>query len=88
MLSTTTLALKDADKLAAAMKDKGMSTRKLAKAAGCSPSRVQQLAAGVEPATQAAFAVAIATALDLDVTDLFSFPDGEALIRLGLIRTV
>lgn len=88
MLPTTSLALRDPQKLRDAMDRAGQSTRSLARVAGCSPSRIGQLASGDFPATAATTAVAIATALDLDVTDLFSFPDGEALIRLGLIRGV
>lgn len=88
MLPTTSLSLKEPDRLRSAMEKAGKSTRRLAHDAGCSPARIAQLAAGDYPATAATTAVAIATALDVDVTDLFVFPDGEALIRLGLIRAV
>lgn len=88
MLPTTSLTLPDPQKLRDAMDAAGKSTRSLAKVAGCSPARIAQLAAGEYPATAASTAVAIATALDVDVTELFTFPDGEALIRLGLIRGV
>lgn len=88
MLPTTSLSLRDPQKLRDAMDAAGKSTRSLARVAGCSPARIAQLAAGEYPATAATTAVAISTALDVDVTDLFSFPDGEALIRLGLIRGV
>lgn len=88
MLPTTSLTLPDPQKLRDAMDRAGKSTRSLAAVARCSPARIAQLAAGEYPATAATTAVAIATALDVDVTDLFTFPDGEALIRLGLIRGV
>lgn len=88
MLNTTTLALTDPEKLTEAMKAAGLSGRKLGALVGLAPSRIAQLADGHYPATKATQAVAIAAALDVDVKDLFSFPDGEALIRLGLIRPV
>lgn len=88
MLPTTSLSLTEPDKLRDAMAAAGKSTRRLASEAGCSPARIAQLAAGDYPATAATTAVAIATALDVPVASLFSFPDGDALIRLGLIRAV
>lgn len=87
MLVTTSLTLSDPARLRAAMETAGKSTRGLAREAGLSASRVAQLAAGEYPATQANAAVAIAAALELPVASLFEFPDGEALIRLGLIRS-
>ena len=86
MLDTTTLALVSPEKLRAAMTKAEKSTRTLAADVGCSRARVQQLAAGQFPQTSAAIAVALCAALDVDVKDLFYFPDGEALVRLGLIR--
>jgi lambda repressor-like predicted transcriptional regulator len=86
MLVTTSLTLRHPDRLRAAMDKAGKSTRGLAREAGLSPARIAQLAAGDYPATQANAAVAIAAALELPVAALFEFPDGEALIRLGLIR--
>lgn len=88
MQSTTTVILRDPTVLRAAMTDKSKSTRKLAVEVGCSPARIAQLAAGEFPAAKVEIAVAIATALDRKVADLFAFPDGEALISLGLIRQV
>ena len=85
MLSTTTLALRTPDVLRLAMESKGRSTRWLAARSGCSPARVAQLANGQSPATSASTAVAMATALEVDVATLFVFPDGAALRRLGLI---
>lgn len=88
MLPTTTLTVRDPAKLKEAIASAGLSTRSLAKQADCSPARIAQLAAGQYPATAAGTAVAIAAALQVPVTDLFSFPDGETLVRLGLIRSV
>lgn len=88
MLSTTTLTVINSNRLRAAMDAAGQTTRSLAKVAGCSPARIAQLAVGQFPATSAATAVAICSALDVEVRDLFAFPDGEALVRLGLIRSV
>jgi len=87
VLPTTTLALRTPDGLKKAMDKAGRSTRWLASAADCSPARIAQLATGQFPATAASTAVAIAAALEVDVVDLFEFPDGETLVRLGLIRS-
>lgn len=86
MLATTTLQLIDPDKLRSNMESSGSSTRSLAKAAGCSPSRIGQLMLGKDSGVSAGTAVAIAGALELEVRELFAFPDGDALVRLGLIR--
>lgn len=86
MLSTTTLSLRTPDVLKIAMDAKGRSTRWLAARSGCSPARVAQLASGQYPATSASTAVAMAAALEVDVATLFTFPDGAALKRLGLIH--
>lgn len=90
MLPSTTVSLRDTSgaAFAAAMKKAKHSTRSLAKIAGCSPARIAQLAAGEYTATALILATAIAAALDVDVKDLFEFPDGEALINLGLIRAI
>lgn len=88
MLSTTTLQLKDPDSLRSAMEKAGSSTRVLARAAECSPSRIGQLIQGKDTGVAAGTAVSIAGALNLEVRDLFEFPDGDALIRLGLIRNL
>lgn len=87
MLNTTTVRV-DHEALRAAMDAAGKSTRRVALEAGCAASRVAQLASGKDPGVAVATAVAIATAVDKDVNQLFSFPDGETLIRLGLIRPV
>lgn len=86
MLSTTTLALDDPDKLRSLMTSRGFTVRSLAKASGSSPARIGQLTTGRDQSIAAGTAVSIATALDVDVDQLFSFPDGEALVQLGLIR--
>jgi transcriptional regulator with XRE-family HTH domain len=88
VLATTTLQLRSPDKLRAAMEKAGSSTRVLAKAADCSPSRIGQLIQGKDTGVSAGTAVAIAAALAVETRDLFEFPDGDALIRLGLIRDV
>lgn len=88
MLETTSLSLRSHERFMAALQASGKGIRGVAAEAGCSPARVAQLSHGVKPAAQASTAVAIASALEVDVTDLFEFPDGEALIRLGLIRCV
>jgi transcriptional regulator with XRE-family HTH domain len=88
MLTTTTLMLIEHTKLREAMDAAGLSTRKLAAVSGCSPARVAQMAVGQFPSTSAITAVAMAAALDVEVRDLFTFPDGETLVRLGLIRSV
>lgn len=88
MLETTSLALRSPDKFMAALKASSKSIRQVAREAECSPARIAQLSHGTHPAAQASTAVAIASALEVPVSDLFSFPDGEALIRLGLIREV
>lgn len=85
MEPTTTLKLRDPEVLRAKMKAAGTSTRKLAAAADSSPARIAQLAGGQYQSTSAETALAIAAALDVDVTDLFYFPDAETLVRLGLI---
>lgn len=85
MEPTTTLKLISPEKLRARMDEVGSSTRKLAAASGASPARIAQLASGQYQSTAAATAVAIAQALDVEVASLFAFPDGEALVRLGLI---
>lgn len=94
MLPTTTVQLRSGEKFRAAMKAANLSTRALAKAAGCSPSRIGQLMADRDPSTpdggsaglSIALAAAIAAELDVEVRDLFEFPDGDALVRLGLIQ--
>lgn len=88
MMPTTTVQLTDAQKLRDAMEAAGKSSRALARAAEVSPARIQQLMSGRDLGIGASRAVAIATALDVDVVALFDFPDGESLIRLGLIRGV
>lgn len=87
MLNTTTVRA-DAVAIRAAMDAAGKSTRAVAREADCAPSRIAQLASGKDPGVAVATAVAIAAALDKNVNELFSFPDGETLIRLGLIRPV
>lgn len=88
VLATTTVQLTSPDALRAALEKAGSSTRLLAKAADCSPSRIGQLIQGKDTGVSVGTAVAIASALQLEVRDLFEFPDGDALIRLGLIRDV
>ena len=88
MLPTTTVQLKSPDQLRAAMEKAGSSTRSLSKAAGCSPSRIGQLIQGKDTGVAAGTAVALSGALGLETSDLFEFPDGDALIRLGLIRGI
>lgn len=88
MLSTTFLTLSDPGKLRTRMDEVGLSNRKLAAQVGFSPARIAQLTAGQYQEAAAEPALAIAAALDVDVTDLWTFPDGEALVRLGLIRSV
>lgn len=88
MLPTTTVQLRDPDTLRAAMEKAGSSTRLLAKAANCSPSRIGQLVQGKDTGVAVGTATALAAALNVEVRDLFEFPDGDALIRLGLIRDV
>lgn len=94
MLPTTTVQLRSADLFRAAMEKAGLSSRALAKRAGCSPSRIGQLMVDRDPSTPdgasaglaVALAASIAAALDVEIRDLFEFPDGEQLVRLGLIR--
>jgi len=93
MLPTTTLQLRSADEFRAAMTKAGVTTRSLAKQAGCSPSRIGQLMLDRDPSISTgssagisvSTAAAIAAALEAEVRDLFHFPDGPELIRLGLI---
>jgi transcriptional regulator with XRE-family HTH domain len=94
MLPTTTVQLRSPDAFRAAMTKAELSSRALAKRAGCSPSRIGQLMVDRDPSVaggQSAgigvgTAAAIAAALDVDLGDLFEFPDGAELVRLGLIR--
>lgn len=88
MLSTTFLTLTDPGKLRTLMDAHSLSNRKLAAQVDFSPARIAQLTAGVYQEAAAEQALKIAAALDVDVTELWSFPDGEALVRLGLIRSV
>lgn len=88
MLESTSLALRSPEAFKRALQASGKSIRDVARDANCSRARVGQLSNGVHPAAQASTAIAISAALDVDVRDLFSFPDGEALIQLGLIRDV
>lgn len=88
MLPTTTVQLISPIKLREAAAAAGASTRSLAKAAGCSPSRIGQLIQGKDQGVAVGTAVAIAAALNVEVKDLFEFRDGLALIRLGLIPNV
>lgn len=85
MEPTTTLKLRSPEKLRACMDKQKSSVRKLAAAADSSPARIAQLASGKYQSTAAETALKIAAALDVEVTDLFYFPDAEALVRLGLI---
>lgn len=94
MLPTTTVQLRSAETFKAAMLKAQLSTRTLAKRAGCSPSRIGQLMVDRDPSTPdgasagiaVGLAAALAAALDVEIRDLFEFPDGEQLVRLGLIR--
>lgn len=94
MLPTTTVQLRSGDAFRAAMDKAGLSSRALAKRAGCSPSRIGQLMVDRDPSTPdgasaglaVGLAAAIAAALDVDLPDLFEFPDGDQLVRLGLIQ--
>lgn len=94
MLPTTTLQLRSPEAFRAAMTKAEVTTRSLAARAGCSRSRIGQLmldrdasiASGSSAGISVGTAAAIAAALDVDVSDLFEFPDGPELIRLGLIR--
>lgn len=88
MLPTTTVTLRDPAKLREAMDASKLSIRVLAARSHISPTRIAQLTRGEFQAINASSAVTIADALGLDVATLFHFPDGEALIRLGLIRAV
>lgn len=85
MLDTTVLHLNNPDGLLELLQARGYSIRSLAAEVGVSSARIGQLCRGHKPATSAPTAVAIATALDVDVARLFNFPDAEALTRLGLI---
>lgn len=88
MLPTTLVQLIDSEKLVAAMREAKLSTRSLAKRVGLSSARIGQLTAGTFPGMKVGEAAAIADAVGLDIADLWHFPDGEALIRLGLVRAV
>lgn len=88
MLPTTLVQLRDPDALVAAMRKADVSIRTLAKRVDLSSARIGQMTSGTGTGMQVGKAVAIAAALDVDVVDLWHFPDGEALIRLGLIRAV
>lgn len=88
MLPTTLVQLRDPDALVAIMKNAGVSIRVLAKRVDLSSARIGQMTSGTGTGMQVGKAVAIAAALDVDVDELFHFPDGEALIRLGLIRDI
>ncbi len=88
MLATTTLQLKSPELLRDAIEKAGSSTRRLATLAGCSPSRIGQLTQGIDSGVSASTAVAMAAALAVETSDLFEFPDADALIRLGLIRNL
>lgn len=93
MLSTTTVQLRSAEKFRTAMTAAKLSTRTLAAEAGCSPSRIGQLMVDRDPSTagggsaglSVSTASAIAAALNTEVRELFTFPDGADLVRLGLI---
>lgn len=82
---TTTLHLSDPDAFTARLRSQGFNIRSLAEAVEIHPSRVGQLCKGHKPDTSAETAVALAAALDVDVAELFEFPDGPTLVALGLI---
>lgn len=87
MPATTTVQLRDpsGSRLREAMAAAGKSTRTLAEPAGVSSTRIHQLSQGQDPGCALPVATAIVAALDVPIGDLFYFPDGPALIRLGLI---
>lgn len=96
MLPTTTVQLRSPEAFRSAMKAANLSTRTLAQRAGLSPSRIGQLmvdrdpsvASGSSAGLAVASAASIAAALDVEIRDLFEFPDGRELVRLGLIPAV
>jgi plasmid maintenance system antidote protein VapI len=80
------LYLRDAEAFRASIEKAGSSNRKLGLAVGISAGRISQLITGHSPAIAAPLAVAIAAELGASVSELFYFPDAEALVRLGLVR--
>ena len=86
MQSTTSVRLKSPAQLSELIKKRGSSLRKLAAGVGLSPGRIGQLTTGKDLGVRVTEAVAIAAALDVDVADLFEFPDGALLVKLGLIQ--
>lgn len=85
MQTTTSVRLKSPDDLKARIAAAGSSLRKLATQVNLSPGRIGQLTTGRDLGVRVPEAVAIAAALDVNVRDLFEFPDGEMLVKLGLI---
>lgn len=85
MLSNTFLSLKDPEKLRERIAERGLSIRRFAAQVNVSFGRIAQMTNGQNLSTSADSAVSIAAALDVDVADLFEFPDAQALVRLGLI---
>lgn len=85
METTTRLALRNPDKLSAQITAAGLKPKHLATQTGLSVSRIYQLTQGHLPSLSAPAAIALAAALDIDVRELFTFPDGPELVQLGLI---
>ncbi len=93
MLTSTVLQLRSPEGFRAAMDTASLSVRKLSRLSGCSIARISQLSTGRDSKSASGevggvtveVATKLSAALDRDVSDLFDFPDGPALVRLGLI---
>jgi transcriptional regulator with XRE-family HTH domain len=87
MQDTTVLKVKDPDALRLAIAAANRTQTDVAKEVGISRARLAQLVGGhPSSSTPVPTALAIAAAVDRDATDLFVFPDGENLQRLGFIE--
>jgi transcriptional regulator with XRE-family HTH domain len=78
--------LRDAEKLRELLAKSHQTHEQVAAAAGMSRARLLQIMRVPSSYTTAAAAVTIAAAVDADVVDLFEFPAGDALKRLGLVE--
>ncbi len=85
MKSTTVVELRDPSALAAALAEAKLSPRKLAARIDVSSSRIHQLVTGQHQSIAVEKALAIAAELEREPAVLWTFPDGDQLIRLGLI---
>jgi transcriptional regulator with XRE-family HTH domain len=83
--TSTVLTLRSAEKLNETLKASGKTMRALAAETGMSRSRISQLTRYHFPQIGLDSAVQLSAALEVDVRTLFTFPDADRLVRLGLV---